>query len=991
MTQPSITTQTTNTEPVKTRYSVSVLSTHTVDSKPCLLLTFQDKRYLFNTPESTSRICVQNKTSLKKIGQTFLGQLEQSLGLPGFVLSSVESGNNKLQVFGPNGLKHYLATCRYFTRREQLSLQANEIGPDNKSEPCIPKPTQIFADNNITVHALPLTATVNSTHPRSLKRKRSQTSFSSSSPELSPNNHSNSTPVSSSKVNKDMSSPSFRPRQLEGDAAAEWRTHVLSDMFRGTEFGKLEKPTRLSSSSNLSTRSSSNETMGTELFAKSQIHRGRTPAYLLQPLPPAFDHLENVTSRQTTTVSYIVVGPTIRGKFQPQIAIDKGVKPGTAFKRLIAGERVWVPKSTLDPSNPSNDQSKNTSIKNLKKETKKERLQRIQKEKEMNETKTIQQEGIGQGHWVEPEECLSEGEQASGFVVLNIPSTDYLDSLSSVDVQSITNVVKNGSIKAIYYFLGSKVLQDARLHTFMNSITHVTNNELEHRISSSDIVNHNPMTFVHSALLTLRLNLLEPKVFSIPHYSFLTSNDVPLLDSSKEILPKSLKIKLLQPNQRFSQTHQPIEPDLGVEYRHFNFKIPSIESNIEISKLKPSFKSNQIQQLAKEAWSNYIKMIDQVKLEIKEKCQNDGDDENQSDEFDIEITPLGTGSAIPSKYRNVSSTLIHLPNQVSSDSTNQDNENQSYILFDAGEGTWGQLTRRFGLEKSKQILRNLKLISISHLHQDHHAGLTHLLIERNKLSPAPREPLMMIVPQGVRLYLTEQQELFDLGLGHSNRTTKVERDEPGRNIVFVDCGVIEHDGRSLSEDDWRIDHINEFKNRLDLKQVATVPVQHRCKCWGIVVESNSGWKITFSGDTMPCDALVKAGQGSTLLIHEATIQDDMPEVAYAKGHSTFGQAINVAKRMRAKHLLLTHFSARYPKLPPMMTTQESEKNQNHEDPIVALAFDLASLKLKDFWKTKYWSKAMDTLFSWDEVEESKDTNELVKKKIISEDKVDVAA
>lgn len=52
----------------------------------------------------------------------------------------------------------------------------------------------------------------------------------------------------------------------------------------------------------------------------------------------------------------------------------------------------------------------------------------------------------------------------------------------------------------------------------------------------------------------------------------------------------------------------------------------------------------------------------------------------------------------------------------------------------------------------------------------------------------------------------------------------------------------------------------------------------------------------FSGDTTPCDALVEVGMGATLLIHEATIQDDMPEVAIAKGHSTFGQAIDIARR-----------------------------------------------------------------------------------------------
>lgn len=47
---------------------------------------------------------------------------------------------------------------------------------------------------------------------------------------------------------------------------------------------------------------------------------------------------------------------------------------------------------------------------------------------------------------------------------------------------------------------------------------------------------------------------------------------------------------------------------------------------------------------------------------------------------------------------------------------------------------------------------------------------------------------------------------------------------------------------------------------------------------------------------MPCDALVEAGNDATLLIHEATLEDDKPEMAEKKGHSTFGQAIDIGRR-----------------------------------------------------------------------------------------------
>jgi ribonuclease BN (tRNA processing enzyme) len=57
-----------------------------------------------------------------------------------------------------------------------------------------------------------------------------------------------------------------------------------------------------------------------------------------------------------------------------------------------------------------------------------------------------------------------------------------------------------------------------------------------------------------------------------------------------------------------------------------------------------------------------------------------------------------------------------------------------------------------------------------------------------------------------------------------------------------------------------------------------------------------GSSLRFSGDTVPTQKLVQAGAGATLLIHEATMADDQVEMARAKMHSTFGQAIDIGKR-----------------------------------------------------------------------------------------------
>lgn len=51
----------------------------------------------------------------------------------------------------------------------------------------------------------------------------------------------------------------------------------------------------------------------------------------------------------------------------------------------------------------------------------------------------------------------------------------------------------------------------------------------------------------------------------------------------------------------------------------------------------------------------------------------------------------------------------------------------SSILMDCGEGTLGQIIRFYGKDKSKEILKNLKAIYVSHLHADHHLGKLTLL------------------------------------------------------------------------------------------------------------------------------------------------------------------------------------------------------------------------------------------------------------------------
>ncbi|GAA5982370.1 hypothetical protein JCM5350_006161, partial [Sporobolomyces pararoseus] len=379
----------------------------------------------------------------------------------------------------------------------------------------------------------------------------------------------------------------------------------------------------------------------------------------------------------------------------------------------------------------------------------------------------------------------------------------------------------------------------------------------------------------------------------------------------------------------------------------------SQEAETEASRLKGLEKPQEVQDRGTAAWETYLQKVQEVKPAVtaeSEKRQVEMDEGSG-----LKVTPLGTGSAIPSKYRNVSSTLIHVPRST----TTKDESAEEYILLDAGEGTWGQLARRFGVEQAREVLRQTKMIFISHLHQDHHAGLSTLLRERARLLPSPSSPLTIVAPFNARTYLFEQHQLLDLGL-YSN------------NVRFIDNFLLEP-GKQLQEGSRTIENYRDLLELLGLEAVAAVPVLHRCRAWGAVITHRSGWRVVFSGDTMPCDALVEHGQGASVLIHEATIEDELPEVAHAKGHSTFAQAIDIAVRMKAQHLLLTHFSARYPKLPPKSSSPSSSESSHQ--PIIATAFDLMTLKLSDFWKMEQYREALDALLSWDEADEGKETVE----------------
>jgi ribonuclease Z len=72
-----------------------------------------------------------------------------------------------------------------------------------------------------------------------------------------------------------------------------------------------------------------------------------------------------------------------------------------------------------------------------------------------------------------------------------------------------------------------------------------------------------------------------------------------------------------------------------------------------------------------------------------------------------------------------------------------------------------------------------------------------------------------------------------------------------------------------------------------------------------------GRKLVYSGDTIPCDTVIKNAANADVLIHDACLDSSLEAKALAYGHSTAQQAAEIAKAAKAKVLFLIHHSPRY--------------------------------------------------------------------------------
>lgn len=96
------------------------------------------------------------------------------------------------------------------------------------------------------------------------------------------------------------------------------------------------------------------------------------------------------------------------------------------------------------------------------------------------------------------------------------------------------------------------------------------------------------------------------------------------------------------------------------------------------------------------------------------------------------------------------------------------------------------------------------------------------------------------------------------------------------------------------------------------------------------------------------------------MLHEATFSDAEQSEAILKKHCTIAEALEIGTRAQARHILLTHFSQRYPKI-PVLGTKGSDGVLNYPGRVM-VAFDLMNCDLDESWRWKPILEGLEHVF-----------------------------
>ncbi|KAM8796888.1 zinc phosphodiesterase ELAC protein 2 [Eudromia elegans] len=492
-----------------------------------------------------------------------------------------------------------------------------------------------------------------------------------------------------------------------------------------------------------------------------------------------------------------------------------------------------------------------------------------------------------------PEELCTPTDPGPVFIVLECPHEGFVDAVCENETfRRYQEGLPENQVALVIHMTPESVLQDSRYQQWLERFGHETQHLV---LNENSAAVHNPRSYK----IQTQLNLIHPEIFPL-----LTS-----YQSKEENAACSVPL---------------VRGECLLKY-HF--------------RPKQEWQRDAVTVCDHDAFISEALNLPDFQDRVKECKESLPAVPGNVDAYP-EIVFLGTGSAIPMKIRNVSSTLVNTSSTRS-------------VLLDCGEGTFGQLCRHYG-EQVDQVLCNLAAVFVSHMHTDHHSGLLNILMQRRRaLASLGRvfSPLFLVAPEQIMPWLHEYHNHCEEILGDIKMITS--------QSLVKGCENMKPKAKFVSS----------LLESYDLAEFQTCEVQHCKNAFACSMVHKSGWKVVYSGDTMPCMALVKMGKDATLLIHEATLEDGMEKEAIEKTHSTTSQAIQTGLKMNAEFIMLNHFSQRYAKI-PLFSEDFSEK--------VGIAFDHMRVRFGDFPVIPKLIPPLKALFADDivEMEERKEKREL---------------
>jgi ribonuclease Z len=300
----------------------------------------------------------------------------------------------------------------------------------------------------------------------------------------------------------------------------------------------------------------------------------------------------------------------------------------------------------------------------------------------------------------------------------------------------------------------------------------------------------------------------------------------------------------------------------------------------------------------------------------------------------IEITFLGTVSGIPSKERNHPAIVLEYFGK-----------EKDTLLFDCGEGTQKQLML------SGISFMDVDRIFITHWHADHFAGLIGLI---QTMSLEKRKKKLKIFGPEAEKFVSNIVDLGYFGLRfpleainvpfEGSEITLLEEEKDWQVFSIPVLHTVPAVAYCFKEKDrWSID--TKKLKELGLKQGKWLEKLKKFGAWNYkgrevkveeVAKLKKGLKIVYSGDTLPCENILKISDGADLLIHDATFLEEEE----GKAHADVKQAARIAKSANVKQLILTHISRRY------QVPAELEKEAKKIFPNTKVAYDFMKIRLK---------------------------------------------